>query len=57
MLIFAIALAALAVVVLKRKEASSRPPYESPEYRIDDRVVASILLLLAAGFTLLGLIG
>ncbi len=39
--------AAIAVLCVKR---SVRPPYGSPEYKWDERVVASILALLALGF-------
>lgn len=40
-------LAAILVTIVRRPD---RPPYGSPEYRWDDRVVASILMLLALLF-------
>ena len=51
MLVFAFAFFALAIFVLTVKKPV-KPPYESPEYRWDDRVVASVLVLMAAGFAL-----
>jgi hypothetical protein len=51
MLVFAFAFFALAIFVLTVKKPA-RPPYESPEYQWDDRVVASVLVLMAAGFAL-----
>jgi hypothetical protein len=39
----------LAILVLTAKKPD-RPPYGSPEYRGDDRVVASVLVILAALF-------
>jgi Mn2+/Fe2+ NRAMP family transporter len=49
MLLFAIIffVAAMAVTFIKRPD---RPPYRTQEYRWDDRVVASILMLLAIAF-------
>jgi hypothetical protein len=49
MLLFAIFFSIAAVVVLTVKRPV-RPPYGSPEYRRDDRIVASVLLLIAIGF-------
>ena len=51
MLVFAFLFVALAVFVLTVKKPA-RPPYESPEYRWDDRVVASVLVIMAAAFAL-----
>ena len=56
MVIFTILFAAAAVAVLTVKRPA-RPPWGSPEYRFDDRVVASILLLLATGFAVMAMLG
>jgi hypothetical protein len=42
----------LAILVLTVKKPD-RPPYGSPEYRRDDRVVASVLIIMAAVFAAL----
>ena len=49
MLLFAIVFFLAAVLVLTVKRPV-RPPQGSPEYRWDERIVASILMLLAIGF-------
>ena len=49
MLLFAAIFFIASVLVLTVKRPV-RPPYNSPEYRWDQRVVASILMLLAIGF-------
>jgi len=52
MLVFSILFLILAVVVLMSKRPR-RPPGESTEYRIDSRVIASVLALLAFSFAIL----
>lgn len=52
MLVFTILFLFLAVFVLVSKRPR-RPPGESTEYRIDNRVVASVLALLAISFAVL----
>jgi hypothetical protein len=49
MLFFAIAFCTAAVLVLVVRKPV-RPPFGSPEYRWDERVVATILMLIAIGF-------
>ena len=52
MLFFAIVSFVAAVLVLTVKRPRERP-FGSPEYRWDERVVASILMVLAIGFAVL----
>jgi hypothetical protein len=52
MLIFTLIFAILAIAVLFTK-GPARAPYGSIEYRIDNRVVASVLMLMAIGFAVL----
>ena len=52
MLVLSILFMLLAAFVLVSKRPR-RPPEESPEYRLDNRVVASILALLAISFAVL----
>ena len=51
MLVLACVFLAMAIFILTVKKPA-RPPYESPEYRRDDRVVVSVLVIMAAGFAL-----
>ena len=52
MLVFSVLFLFLAAFVLLSNRPR-RPPAESTEYRIDKRVVAAILVLLAVGFAVL----
>ena len=52
MLLLSILFLLLAAFVLVSKRPR-RPPEDSPEYRLDNRVVASILGLLAVSFAVL----
>jgi hypothetical protein len=51
-LVFTFFFLVLAVLVLTVKKPA-RPPYGSPEYRWDDRVAASVLVIMAALFAVL----
>lgn len=52
MLVFTFVFLVLAILILAVKKPAE-PPYGSPEYRWDDRVVASVLVIMAAGFAIL----
>jgi len=55
MLIFGIVCAALALLVLTVRRPA-KPPFRSPEYRVDEWVVATILMLMATGFVILSFV-
>jgi len=56
MVIFTVLFAAAAMAVLTVK-SPAKPPWGSREYRLDECVAASILLLLATGFAVLAVRG
>jgi hypothetical protein len=55
MLLFAIVCVVLSLLVLCVRRPA-KPPHRSPEYRVDEWVVATILMLMAMGFVLLSLV-
>jgi Mn2+/Fe2+ NRAMP family transporter len=56
MLVFTFVFLVSAILVLMVKKPA-RPPNGSPEYRWDDRVVASVLVIMAAAFAVLQWLG